>query len=84
MPDSFIVNITNARGSFEADMEIPSFMTFSELKDKLLEILKILDEDEFRSWQDFRLYYRNRAIGDDESLARAGAFDGSRLIAALE
>jgi hypothetical protein len=78
MPDRFIVTV--ASGDFEADLEIPSRLAFAEMKEKLLEILKILGGKEFRDWRACSLRYRGRLLADEETLASAGAFDGARLI----
>jgi hypothetical protein len=79
MPDSFIVTVVS--GDFEADLEIPSRMTFSGMKEKLLEILKILGGKEFQDWRACSLLHRGRMLTGGETLASAGAFDGSRLMA---
>jgi uncharacterized ubiquitin-like protein YukD len=79
MPENFIVTVESASGGFEIDLEIPSMIPFSAFREKLLEILKVLDSYEFGSWNDYRLSYKNRALSADETLASAGAFDGSRL-----
>jgi uncharacterized ubiquitin-like protein YukD len=79
MPDSFIVTV--ASGKFEVDLEIPSRLAFANIKDKLLEILKILDEHEFQEWGVFSLRHKGRILADDETLADIGAFDGARLAA---
>ena len=84
MPESFIVTVINASGSFEADLEIPSRLPFAEMKGKLLEILKILDKQEFYDWQDCALQYKNRVLAEDETIADVGAFDGSRLVAVVK
>ena len=77
MPDSFIVTVVS--GGFETDLEIPSRLTFSEMKEKLLEILKILGGREFQDWRACSLLHRGRALADGETLAGVGAFDGARL-----
>jgi hypothetical protein len=82
MPETFIVTVTNASGIFEVDLEIPSELPFAEFKEKLFGILKILGENELRSGEDYGLLYKNRVLAEDETLACAGAFDGSRLVAA--
>ncbi|MDR1048207.1 MAG: EsaB/YukD family protein [Synergistaceae bacterium] len=82
LPEAFIVTITNVAGSFAVDLEIPSELPFAEFKEKLLGILKILGESELRSGHDYRLFYKNRVLAGDETLARVGAFDGSRLVVA--
>ncbi|MDR1132514.1 MAG: EsaB/YukD family protein, partial [Synergistaceae bacterium] len=66
---------------FEADLEIPSRLAFADMKDKLLEILKILDGHEFREWSACSLRHRGRILADGETLADVGAFDGARLAA---
>ena len=80
MPDSFIVTVVSEMGNFEADIEIPSRLTFGEMKGKLLEILKTLNEDKFRGWRGCSLRYKGRFIAEDKTLAAVGAFDGSKLI----
>ena len=80
MPDAFIVTISDAKGQFEADLEIPSSLPFSAFKAKLLEILKIMDDDIFGPWRDYRLRFNSQTFGSGDTLAAAGAFDGSRLI----
>jgi hypothetical protein len=79
MPDKFIVTVVS--GDFEVDLEIPSRTEFGEIKDKLLEILKVLNEKKFRDWQTCSLTYMGRVLADSETLASAGAFDGARLAA---
>jgi hypothetical protein len=80
MPDSFIVTIANASRSFEVDLEIPSRVPLAEFKGKLLGILKILADYEFGGWRDCALIHKNRELAARETLANAGAFDGSRLV----
>jgi hypothetical protein len=79
MPDRFIVTV--ASGNFEADLEIPSRLTFSEMKEKLLEILKILGGEEFQDWRACSLLHGGRMLAGCETLASVGAFDGARLTA---
>ena len=82
IPDSFIVTVTNELWNFEADLEIPALVPFAEFKDKLLGILKIMDGDKFRNWRDYCLRYKNHTLSGGDTLARIGAFDGSRVVAA--
>jgi hypothetical protein len=79
MPDRFIVTVVS--GDFEADLEIPSRLTFGEMKEKLLEILKMLGGKEFRDWRECSLRCKGRILADGETLASAGAFDGAQLSA---
>ena len=81
MPEAFIVTITDSAGRFETDLEIPSLLTFSEFKAKLLEILKIMDGRVFGGYRDYRLVHKNRPLSAGDTLASIGAFDGSRLVA---
>jgi len=80
MPDAFIVTIADLNGQFETDLEIPSRLPFASFKAKLLEILRIMDDDVFGGWKNYRLRFGNRVFGDADTLAATGAFDGSRLI----
>jgi hypothetical protein len=77
--ETFIVTVANASGKFEVDLEIPSELPFADFREKLFDILKIMGESELRSGRDYCLFYKNRAIAEDETLAGVGAFDGSRL-----
>jgi hypothetical protein len=79
IPDKFIVTVVS--GDFEADLEIPSQIAFGKIKGKLVEILEMLDEKKFPAGREFSLRYKGRILADDETLASAGAFDGSRLTA---
>ena len=81
MPDAFIVTVADSSGRFETDLEIPSRLPFAAYKEKLLEILKIMDNHVFYNWNDYRLRFKNRVLSGGETLAGAEAFDGSRLVA---
>ncbi|MDR2175043.1 MAG: EsaB/YukD family protein [Synergistaceae bacterium] len=77
IPDKFIVTVVS--GDFETDLEIPSQTAFGQIKEKLLMILKTLDEKNFRTGRTFSLLYKGRILADGETLASVGAFDGARL-----
>jgi uncharacterized ubiquitin-like protein YukD len=77
MPEYFIVTVTD--GSFEVDLEIPSRLPFSEFKDKLLDILRIMGCRSIQDRSEYRLMFKNRALGGGDTLAIVGAFDGSLL-----
>jgi len=81
MPDAFIVTVTDSSGRFKTDLEIPSRLPFASFKGKLLEIMKIMDNNVFYNWSDYRLRFKNRVLSGGDTLASVGAFDGSRLIA---
>ena len=80
MPENFIVTIASKQGSFEVDLQIPAKLKISEFDGKLLEILKMIDEREFRRWNRLQMSAGGRVLRGSESLASAGAFDGSRII----
>ena len=79
-PDTFIATITNDERSFSDDMELPSAMPVHELCRQILMILKENHEDIFSSWNKCRIEYESRILDDDDTLLKAGAFDGSRII----
>jgi hypothetical protein len=79
MPENFIVTITNAQGTFETDLQIPARLRVSDFSGKLLEILKILDEREFRRWRRLKISVGGRTLRESETFASVGVFDGSRI-----
>ena len=79
-PETFIATVTNDERSFEQDMELPSGMPVSELSAQILMILKEIHDDVFSRWSGCYLEYNNRILGNDDTLLKAGAFDGSVLI----
>lgn len=79
MPDAFIVTITDTAGHFEIDIEIPARLPVHAFKAKLLEILVTADMHLFGGWQAYDLRFDGRMLGENDTLARVGAFDGSRL-----
>lgn len=79
MPDSFIVTIRHKAENFEIDLEIPSRLSFSAFKAKLLEILKMINAKAFYGWSNYTLSFKGDRLGEQETLAQAGAFDGSVL-----
>ncbi|MBQ3347391.1 MAG: EsaB/YukD family protein [Synergistaceae bacterium] len=78
-PDTFIATITNNERSIEMDMELPSRMPISELCHQLLMILKEFHEDMFTGWEKCCIEFNSRILKNDDTLLKAGAFDGSRL-----
>lgn len=84
IPDAFIVTVATEQGGFESDMALPSSLTVGELRGKILDVLKALDEEKFRAWRGCRLCLGHRQLQDGETLISAGAFGGSRLIAVEE
>ena len=79
-PDMFIATITNDERSFEEDMELPSGMPVSELSRQILMILKEIHEDMFSNWKTCRLEGGGHMLKDDDTLLKAGVFDGSMIV----
>ena len=79
-PDTFIATITNDERSFEEDMELPSGMPISELCRQILMILKEIHEDIFSGWSSCCLESNNRLLNKDDTLIKAGIFDGSVIV----
>ena len=79
-PQTFIASVTNDERSFEEDMELPSTMPVSELSSQILMILKDIHEDIFEGWSSCRIECNNRLLNKDDTLLKAGVFDGSRII----
>jgi len=83
MFDSVIVTLRTEDSSFvSCDFDIPCKEPLKDLKGKLLEILRILDNRLFNRWQDIRFYNEktNKQIDPDETLEEAEIWDGSVLI----
>jgi hypothetical protein len=80
MYDAYIVTVTDETGAFETDLEIPSRIPLGKLKDKLMPILKMLDGNPFQGWSGCMVIFEGRPLRDNETLAQAGAFEGSRLV----
>ena len=79
-PETFIATITNEERSFEEDMELPSGMQVSELCRQILMILKDIHEDIFSNWTSCRIESNNKLLNGDDTLAKAGVFDGSIIV----
>jgi hypothetical protein len=82
MHDAYIVTVMDETGAFETDLEIPSRIPLGNWKDKVMAILKMLDGNVFHGWGGCVVIFKGRPLSDDETLAQAGAFEGSRLVVA--
>jgi hypothetical protein len=80
MFNSYIVTVVDETGTFEADLEIPSRIPSGKWKDKILAILKVLDGNRFQEWGGCAMIFEGRPLADNETLAQAGIFEGSRLL----
>ena len=79
-PDTFTASVTNDERSFELDMELPAAMPVSELSAQILLILKRIHHDIFADWKACRIEYNNQILKPNDTLLKARAFDGSRII----
>ena len=78
-PETFIVTVRCAGEGIEVDMELPSGMPFGERRGKVLNVLKSLYPERFEAWAECRLTQGARLLGDKETLAGSGIFDGNYL-----
>ena len=79
-PDTITATITNDERSFSEDMELPSGMPVSELGRQIMLILKDIHEDIFSGWTSCRLECRGRILDAEDTLLKAGVFDGSVIV----
>jgi len=81
MFDSVLVTVRTKDGRFSVDLDIPSTEPVGELKIKLLEILKLLNQQVFNGWQDIRIMNgsNNKLLLLAETLEEAEIWDGSIL-----
>lgn len=63
----------------ELDMELPSFMPMKELTGKLLETFRLMMPDGFVGVRNIGLIHERRQLENEETLGRAGVWDGSVL-----
>ena len=78
-PEMFIVTVIFGSDNYETDMELPAELPVSELRRKLLDVLKYVYEGEFAGWKSCVLEYDYRILDDKETLMSAGVYDGSRI-----
>ena len=83
-PDTFTATVTNEERSFEEDMELPAEMPVSELEKQILMILKDIHEEIFSGWNRCRLECGGRILERDDTLLKAGVFDGSIITVRME
>ena len=78
-PELFLVTVIFGDGVFNVDMELPSQLPVRDLSRRVLEILKSLYEGEFSGWKSCGFEFNNKILGDDDTLLKVGAFDGSKI-----
>lgn len=79
MPDSVIVTLRTASGSFEADYELPANVPVERLAQLLLEGLAEQAPKRFGGWKGLRLHFEGRPLADGDTLSAQGIWDGSIL-----
>lgn len=61
------------------DMELPIFLSITDLADKMLETLKILYPAEFESVSEIQLIRQGESLDGQSTLASNGVWDGAVL-----
>lgn len=74
-----LVTVRVEKLNWQADMELPARMRIRDLLVKMLETLKMYDEDCFSHISQIRLYYQGRELHGSASLADYQIWDGSVL-----
>jgi len=77
--DYAIVTIRIERLDWQVDLELPANLPLKELSGKILETLKLYREDLFEEVSALRLFYMDRELDREGSLAAYGIWDGSIL-----
>lgn len=78
-PEYFIVTLRSSDAALSIDLELPSEWQMGEMKKKILDALKSLNQENIQDWADVLLVYKDHVLGDHETLSSVGAFDGSTL-----
>ena len=76
MIESALVSIQNNQ-NFSIDLDIPAREKWGSIKEKLSEILILLEPDIFTNQKKYLYIFENQMIGDEETLFEIGAYDGS-------
>lgn len=80
--DSVLVTVVLQEEGKELDMELPAFMPVRRLRGKLLEALRVLFPEYYQAVAEVTVSWKGRILSEEETLASAGIWDGSRLTAA--
>ena len=79
IPETVLVCLIDERKNYKVDAELPSQMPGSELKTGLLRLLKKNEERLYLNSDSLIIRYNGSVLGDQETLASVGAWDGSEL-----
>lgn len=78
-----VVTVDVSQKKYQIDMELPVKMPIGVLSGRILEVLKMRDEDLFQDVSQIQLIYQNKALYEKASLAEYGLWDGSILTAQI-
>lgn len=76
-PENILATIESLENKITLDLELPATLPVSELKIKILEVLKNFYAELFMNWEKFFLIYENKILSDNETLISSGIYDGS-------
>ncbi|MCI8946827.1 MAG: hypothetical protein HFI91_07140 [Lachnospiraceae bacterium] len=74
-----LVTVRAEKMHWQADMELPARMKIRELAVQILETLKLHDEERFYHVSEISLFYQDKKLHMDASLADYMIWDGSIL-----
>jgi hypothetical protein len=79
MVEKAIVTFCIPRERWQADFEVPTFLSCAELGKRLLGALREMDRDRFGNWEKLRFRFHNRILEQERTLCQYGVWDGSKL-----
>lgn len=74
-----LVTVRAEKMHWQADMELPARMKIRELTVQILETLKLHEEERFYHVSEIGLFYEEKKLHLDATLADYGIWDGSIL-----
>ena len=80
MIDNVIVTVMAENQGFSVDMELPAQLPVADLAPKLLETLKEIDSNRFRSMEKLSLIFNGMILQDNATLESEAVWDGKILI----
>ncbi len=63
----------------ELDLELPAFLAVGELKRRITQLLRYYRPERYGGLEEISIRWGTRTLGDQETLAAAGIWDGSRI-----
>ena len=74
-----LVTVRAEKMHWQADMELPARMKIKELAVRILETLKLYEEERFCHVSEISLFHEQKKLHKDAALADYGIWDGSIL-----